>query len=96
MNIKKQKLLLTEKDINIFQIDARYQTMIDQKRKNEIIKDWNIIVEMNDDWQDIYMYLHRYAYNKFLGGHTLIDGNKRMNRFLTSRINDIIEYKDIL
>lgn len=94
--IKKQKLYINDKFIKLVEIEARYQTLIDDQRKQTLIKEWNDIVENYDDYQDLYLELNRYVHNRFLNGHSLIDGNKRMHRALTTLIKEIIKYEDIL
>lgn len=94
--MKKEKLRMTAEYLDTVFEQAKYQTIPDAERIKTIIKDWNVVVDNLDDPQDLFLELHRLAYNRFLMGHSLVDGNKRMHRALTSLINEVIQFEDIL
>lgn len=94
--MNKLDLIISIAWVNNIQVEAKYQTPIDKNRVHELVEGWNTIILNLDDPQDLYLELSRFAYNRLLMGHMLVDGNKRMHRALTLLINEFIKYKDIL
>lgn len=89
-------LKLTTKDLDAYWIKGQYQTVPDSKRVATFLREWNDIVTHFSDPQDLFLELNRYSYNRFLMGHSFVDGNKRMHRFLTDLINNTIKIENIL
>lgn len=94
--MNKLNLIIDTSWINNTMQEAKFQTVIDKHRIHDLIEGWNSIVLGLDDPQDLYLDLSRFAYNRLLMGHMLVDGNKRMHRALTLLINETIKFKDIL
>lgn len=67
----------------------------DKEHLDRIIKEWNDIIHHYDDPQDIYFFLMKWISNRFIFGHELIDGNKRMSLLFTRRLTTFFEYEDI-
>lgn len=94
--MKKEELKITSGYLNEIFEEAKYQILPDIPRIETFVQEWNIIVDNLDDPQDLFLELHRFSYNRFLAGHSFVDGNKRMHRALTNLINSAIQFEDIL
>ena len=89
---------------------AKFQKIPTISKIDEILKDFNRIVnhwtiashEADTEEaksicnQNTYLDLTRMIYNKFMAGHFLIDGNKRMYKILSEKINKEIAYKELI
>ena len=92
-------------------VEAKFQIPPTIIQLEYIVKEYNYIIgeigtytfdvdnheeKLSQANNDMYFHLSKLAYNKFIGGHTLIDGNKRMYKILSEKINSEIEYEELM